>query len=180
MQTGVHVIQRDHLNQFSDDVQFSTDWIGIIDLIRMIDGLMGGSPADHPERYRIGSPVETVPVNVPQRLVNGGRDPFWTSIALRYVEAAKAAGADIRVIDAPESGHFEMIDPDSTTWPLVRDAALDLLENTPSPGDAPDRVNRGGGWSLSAAHARSEYRGGWPSGTRYPFLGFRPAASLPD
>ena len=97
----------------------------------VIDGLMGGSPEQYPERYRLGSPVETVPVHVPQRLVNGGRDPFWTSIANRYVKAARAAGADLRVIDAPESGHFEMIDPSSTTWPLVRDAARELLEDSP-------------------------------------------------
>ena len=32
------------------------------------------------------------------------------------------------LVEAPESGHFEMIDPGSTTWPLVRDAALALIE----------------------------------------------------
>ena len=93
---------------------------------------MGGSPTDHPDRYRIGSPVETVPVAVPQVLVNGARD-FWTATALRYYEAAKAAGADIRIVEAPGSGHFEMIDPGSSTWPLVREAALELLNSASTP-----------------------------------------------
>ena len=92
----------------------------------VIDGLMGGSPEEYPDRYRLGSPVETVPLEVPQVLVNGGRDD-WTATAMRYYEAAVAAGAEVRIVEAPDSGHFEMIDPDSTTWPLVRRSALDLL-----------------------------------------------------
>ena len=36
-------------------------------------------------------------------------------------------GAPIEHIVASESGHFELIDPDSTTWPIVLDAARRLL-----------------------------------------------------
>jgi hypothetical protein len=49
-------------------------------------------------------------------------------VGRRYFEAAKAAGDDVRAVEAPESGHFEMIDPDSTSWPLVVGALRDLLE----------------------------------------------------
>jgi len=31
------------------------------------------------------------------------------------------------MIEATESGHFEMIDPDSSTWPLVLEATRELL-----------------------------------------------------
>ncbi len=92
---------------------------------------MGGSPDAFPERYAVGSPVERVPVDVPQILINGRYDAFWTEIAMSYFEAANAAGARIRVIEADASGHFEMIDPGSSTWPLVRDAALELLGPNP-------------------------------------------------
>ena len=93
----------------------------------VIDGLMGGSREELPERYEAGSPVELVPTRVPQLLVIGAHDRAWAPVGRRYYEAAKASGADVRVIEAEESGHFEMIDPDSTTWPLVRDAVMELL-----------------------------------------------------
>ncbi len=93
----------------------------------VIDGLMGGSPEEFPERYDAGSPVELVPLGVPQLLVIGGEDHGWAPVGRRYYEAARSAGADVRVIDAEESGHFEMIDPSSTTWSLVRAAVKELL-----------------------------------------------------
>lgn len=93
----------------------------------VIEKLMGGSPEEFPERYEAGSSVELVPLDVPQRLVIGRHDSNWAPVGRRYFEAAKFQGADVRVIDAEESGHFEMIDPGSTTWPLVRNAANELL-----------------------------------------------------
>lgn len=95
----------------------------------VIDGLMGGSPEEFPERYGAGSPVELVPLGVPQLLVIGRQDRGWAPVGRRYYEAARSAGADLRVIDAEESGHFEMIDPSSTTWPLVRKAVRELLQS---------------------------------------------------
>ena len=50
---------------------------------------------------------------------------------MRYVAKAVSAHAPIDVIIAKESGHFEMIDPRSSTWPLVLDAANALLKNIP-------------------------------------------------
>lgn len=93
----------------------------------VIDGLMGGSPEAFPERYRAGAPGELVPLGVPQRLVIGAYDEAWGPVGRRYFELAHAAGDDVRVIEAKESGHFEMIDPSTSTWPIVRDAARELL-----------------------------------------------------
>ncbi len=95
----------------------------------VIDGLMGGSPEAFPERYAAGSPVELVPLAVPQLLVIGQLDRNWAPVGRRYFESAKSKGADIRVIEAPESGHFEMIDPSTSTWPLIRDAARELVQD---------------------------------------------------
>ena len=93
----------------------------------VIDGLMGGSPERFPERYRVASPPELVPLDVPQRIVIGLHDRSWGPVGRRYFEAARAAGDDVELFEAKESGHFEMVDPGSTTWPLVRDGALELL-----------------------------------------------------
>ncbi|HJS72804.1 MAG TPA: alpha/beta hydrolase [Vicinamibacteria bacterium] len=94
----------------------------------VVDKLLGGSPEDQPERYRSASLLNLVPLQVPQILILGDHDKNWTPVGRRYFEAAKAAGDDVRVVEAPESGHFEMIDPDSTTWPLLIQALRDLLE----------------------------------------------------
>ena len=45
----------------------------------------------------------------------------------RYIESVNRQGSEAHVIIAAESGHFEMIDPDSTTWPLVLAAARAAL-----------------------------------------------------
>jgi acetyl esterase/lipase len=94
----------------------------------VIGKLLGGSPEDQPERYRSASLMSLVPLRVPQILILGDHDRNWTPVGRRYFEAAKAAGDDVHAVEAPESGHFEMIDPDSTSWPLVVGALRDLLE----------------------------------------------------
>jgi|APSaa5957512535_1039671.scaffolds.fasta_scaffold78670_1 acetyl esterase/lipase len=93
----------------------------------VVDKLMEGSPQTYPDRYAQASIPELVPLGVPQILVIGRYDENWRKVGYRYLEVARAAGDQVDEIDAPESGHFEMIDPDSTTWPLVLGAARELL-----------------------------------------------------
>jgi len=102
---------------------------GVCDSV--IEKLLGGSPESQPDRYAMGSPMNLIPLGVPQILILGKHDANWAPVGRRYFEAAKATGDDVRIIDAPESGHFEMIDPDSTTWPLVTAVARDLLDRLP-------------------------------------------------
>jgi hypothetical protein len=50
-------------------------------------------------------------------------DRSWGPAGRAYYEAAMADGrAPVTFVDAPESGHFEMIAPWSSTWPLVIEA----------------------------------------------------------
>ena len=97
----------------------------------VIDKLMGGSPEEFPDRYAIGSVTELVPVGLPQVVLIGSYDHSWREVGHRYYQQALAAKDKVRLIDAPESGHFEMIDPDSSTWLLVLDAAHELLDMAP-------------------------------------------------
>ena len=93
----------------------------------VVDKLMGGSPAQVPDRYSWGSPMQLAADDMRQVLIIGKYDNAWSPAGLRHFEAAKLRGDDVRKIEATESGHFEMIDPDSSTWPLVLEAAWELL-----------------------------------------------------
>jgi len=101
----------------------------------VVDGLMGGGPERFPERYAAAAPAERLPIGTRIVLVNGAHDR-WGEIAdiASFERRARQAGDPVEVIAAPDSGHFEMITPGSTTWPLVRDAALRLagLEAPPT------------------------------------------------
>lgn len=89
--------------------------------------LMGGAPGEFPDRYRAADPVRFAPVSAPQVIIVGRHDETWTPPGRRYFRNAEARGDDVRLVEAAESGHFELIDPDSSTWPLVLGAAGELL-----------------------------------------------------
>jgi acetyl esterase/lipase len=86
----------------------------------VIGKLMGGSPAEQEARYAAASLTRLVPVGVPQTLVFGLLDRQWTPVGRSYLARAQAAGdSTIRVVELPESGHFEMVNPASSSWPAV-------------------------------------------------------------
>jgi pimeloyl-ACP methyl ester carboxylesterase len=57
---------------------------------------------------------------VPQAVIAGGRDHIvpdhWR---LSYAASAQASADKPVSIGIPEAGHFELIDPTSTAWPLI-------------------------------------------------------------
>ena len=93
----------------------------------VIDKLMDGSPEQYPQRYQAASGTQRLPLQIPQYLVIGKYDEYWAPVGRMYADQALKAGNTPLVIDATESGHFEMIDPDSSTWPLVLGAAKEAL-----------------------------------------------------
>lgn len=103
----------------------------------VVDGLMGGSPREVPERYEAASPVRLVPLGVPQRVIVGAHDETWGPHGRAYVRRAREAGEpSLSLTTAPESGHFEMIVPSTSTWPLVLEELKRLLP-AEAPGGAP-------------------------------------------
>jgi acetyl esterase/lipase len=97
----------------------------------VVADLLGGSPQDLPDRYRSASPIELVPLGVAQRVLHGDNDdvvPF--EISRRYVAAATKSGDDSKLIEVPGAGHFELIDPRSSAWPIVKEAVLELVDET--------------------------------------------------
>jgi acetyl esterase/lipase len=94
----------------------------------VITQLMGGSPEERAQRYREGSPVEMLPLGVPQEIFAGR---MFAAQAPAYIEAAKRAGDTVNAAIAAQSGHFVFIDPGSSTWPQVVKAIRALTESRP-------------------------------------------------
>ena len=90
--------------------------------------LVGGAPADAPERYRESSPIELLPLGLPLRLVNGVRDPIVpVDFGRAFEKRSRAEGDDVKLITLEAAGHFELIAPGSGAWPEVLGAVQELL-----------------------------------------------------
>ena len=89
----------------------------------VVADLLGGSPAKFPDRYRSSSPIELVPLGVEQRVIHGLKDNIVPiSISRDYVAAARSHGDDATLTEIPGAGHFELIDPRSSAWDVVKKA----------------------------------------------------------
>ena len=81
---------------------------------------LGGSPEDVPEHYRQASPMNRLPAGVPVRLVHGLRDDVVPpEISERYLDAAREAGDDARLISLEGADHRDVVNPQSAQWPAV-------------------------------------------------------------
>jgi acetyl esterase/lipase len=86
--------------------------------------LMGGEPREVPERYAQADPMQLLPAGKPLLLVHGSDDATIPVERTReYVEAARAAGDDVTLIEPHPGGHRSHIDPRSSAWR----AAVDWL-----------------------------------------------------
>ncbi|HEX9618479.1 MAG TPA: alpha/beta hydrolase [Anaerolineales bacterium] len=95
----------------------------------VVSGLMNGSPKQYPERYAAASPVEMLPIGIPQILLHGRLDatvPF--ALSERYAAVAESYGDPVRLVPLEGLGHFELIDPRSAAWPVVTAAVLIALQ----------------------------------------------------
>lgn len=92
--------------------------------------LLGGSPAEAPERYALASPPELLPFGVPQLVVHGEKDDVVpASMGRAYVEAARRAGDAAEYVELPGAGHFEHLDPAGPAWAAVIAWLERLLKN---------------------------------------------------
>jgi len=81
--------------------------------------LLGGGPADVPERWQQADPMRRIPLGVPVGLVHAlGDETVSLQRSRQYVAAARAAGAEATLTEAP-GGHREPIDPVSRAWKLA-------------------------------------------------------------
>jgi len=90
----------------------------------VITDLLGGSPDEQSLRYHDASPIELLPIRVPQEFFAG---QMFAGQAAPYEAAAKKAGDSIATTVLPKAGHFVFIDPQSEVWPEVIASVRRLL-----------------------------------------------------
>jgi acetyl esterase/lipase len=99
-----------------------------------IPRLLGGDASEREARLREVSPVELLPLGVPQRLVYADRDAIVPlDLGRAHEGAARRAGDVVALEVVPGVGHFELVNPASRAWPAVRRAVAALLPD-PFPG----------------------------------------------
>jgi acetyl esterase/lipase len=94
----------------------------------VINTLLGGSFDEVPDRYRNASPAALLPVGVKQILIHGSDDPaIPPELGQAYVDGGKSVGESIGFISIPNSAHFEMIAPWTSSWPIVEASVKSLI-----------------------------------------------------
>jgi acetyl esterase/lipase len=92
-----------------------------------IPRLLGGAAADVPDRYRQASPIQLLPLGVPQRLIAGADDTIVPLALIEaYADRSRAAGDATTLTSLRGMGHFELVGPMTDAWPEVERAVLEL------------------------------------------------------
>jgi acetyl esterase/lipase len=110
---------------------------GMPDLVRAAElglgggaaaALLGGTPDQVAERYRVASPAALLPLGVPQVLVHGLHDAVVpAALSAAYQQRASAAGDDAVFEPVTGAGHMALIEPSGGTWALVASQLARLL-----------------------------------------------------
>jgi acetyl esterase/lipase len=93
----------------------------LVDLIRAYDlgvggnaiaELLGGLPNVRRAQYQEASPIELLPLGVPQLLLHGtADDEVPIEMTRTYTQTAKAVGDCVEFVELAETGHMEYLDP---------------------------------------------------------------------
>jgi len=90
--------------------------------------LVGGLPNEVPERYQSTSPIEMLPIRVPQTVIVGDHDiPIIIEDSKTYVATAKKKGDEGQLIIVNHASHHELVAPGSSAWLTVRSSVLSML-----------------------------------------------------
>ncbi|MFM9828650.1 MAG: alpha/beta hydrolase family protein [Sphingomonas sp.] len=89
----------------------------------VIKRLVGTPSATHRNVFRDTSVTRLLPIRVSQTLINGDNDKIIPiRLGTSYVEKAAAAGDSATLIRLPQTGHVELIAPESAAWAATRTA----------------------------------------------------------
>ncbi|XTZ13244.1 alpha/beta hydrolase family protein [Micromonospora echinospora] len=95
-----------------------------------VAALLGGGPAEVPDRYALADPSTTVALRTPTVVVHGARDEqVPIALSRTFVSKASAAGARVALVELADCEHFGVIDPTSSAWPQVARALRSLQQD---------------------------------------------------
>jgi len=80
----------------------------------VIAPLIGGLPKDQPQRYKVASPIENLPVKTKEYLI--ASVVLTPEAALHYRSAASLKGQTVKILNVENGGHFDIIAPGSLAW----------------------------------------------------------------
>ncbi|MEO7997117.1 MAG: hypothetical protein ABI852_06705, partial [Gemmatimonadaceae bacterium] len=93
-----------------------------------IESVLGGLPDDVPDRVRMVSPIELLPLRVPTTLVAGEQDGIAPAASLNaYATAARVKGDRVQIFASPNEGHFDVLAPSRASGKAAIAAALGML-----------------------------------------------------
>jgi acetyl esterase/lipase len=117
-------------------VKAAISFAGVVDLQRTyalhlshdaVVEFLGGTPAEMGDHYREADPMK-LKINARQRLVHGTADdvvpPTFSS---DYVLAKQTMKEDARLVEIPEAGHFDVVDPRSAAWKQVERVVVEAV-----------------------------------------------------
>jgi len=87
--------------------------------------LMGGKPAEVPARYAEGSPIDRLPLHLPQYLV--ASVVMSRPEAQAYRAAAEAGGDKVEILHPADGDHFNIIAPGESQWQQVETFILSAV-----------------------------------------------------
>lgn len=110
---------------------------GVVDLQRAwelhlshdaVAEFLGGTPTQVADHYREADPMQLAMKQAEQWVIHGKEDdtvpPDFSS---RYAGRKKKQGETVRLVEIPNAGHFELIDPRSAAWQIIQRTVLQLL-----------------------------------------------------
>jgi acetyl esterase/lipase len=95
-----------------------------------VSDFMAGPPDEVPSHYAEASPLELLPIGVPQVLVHGPLDIHVPiGISYSYKKAADRAGDNVKMVEISSAEHFKLIDPQSGAWSIIAQETASLLKS---------------------------------------------------
>jgi acetyl esterase/lipase len=117
------------------DIQTALSWDQRVCSGPVVQQFMGGLPAEVPSHYKEGSAGGLLPIGVRQELLYAAKNQFmaddeksWADQFTSYAALATRSGDRARAQRMENAGHFDGIDPQSSTWPEVLSSIRSLLQ----------------------------------------------------